>query len=218
MDKVVLFGVDLAGSRAYWYLTHDSPYEVVAFTVDSEYIKKDKLFELPVVPFEDIESIYSPSEYKMFLHINSTLPINVGSVDRLRKKKYYQAKAKGYQLINYISSQATTWPGLTIGDNCRILANSVVEPFAKIGNDVTLGVGSMVSHNAVIKDHCTVIHHAVVLGNVTVEPYCFIGANATIRDHVTIARECIIGAGRIPKKKVYIKETLPNYCQYPLIN
>ena len=197
MDKVILFGVGQAAKRAYWYLTHDSQYEVAAFTVDPAYIKEDKLFGLPVVSFENIESIYPPSKYKMLLHINSTLPIKVGGLDRLRNKKYYEAKAKGYELINYISSQATTWPGLTIGDNCRILANSTVEPFARIGNDVTIGVGSMVSHDTVIKDHCTVIHNAVVLGNVTVEPYCFIGTNATIRSGITIARECIIGAGAL---------------------
>jgi len=197
MDKVIIFGASQAASRAYWYLTNDSSYELAAFTVDQRFILKPELHGLPVVSFENIETIYPPDEYKMLLHINSTLPIQLGGCERLRHQKYYQAKAKGYELINYISSKATTWPGLNIGDNCRILANSVVEPFAKIGNDVIIGVGSMVSHDTVIKDHCTVIHHAVVLGNVKVEPYCFIGTNATIRSGITIARECIIGAGAL---------------------
>jgi len=191
MGKVVLFGVGQVASRAYWYLTHDSPHEVAAFTVDPEYIEEDKLFGLPVIPFDDIESIYPPNEYKMFLSISFR------GMNKLRAEKYYQAKAKGYQLVNYVSSKATTWPGLVIGDNCLIQTNSVVEPFAEIGNDVTVGVNTLVSHNAVIKDHCSIIHHAVVLGNVTVEPYCIIGANATIRDHVTIAEGCMIGAGAL---------------------
>jgi len=191
MEKVILFGVGQVASRAYWYLTHDSPYEVAAFTVDPEYIQQDKLFELPVISFNNIESICPPSEYKMFLSIS------FGAMNRLRAEKYYQAKAKGYQLVNYVSSKATMWPGLVIGDNCLIQTNSVIEPFAEIGNDVTVGVNTLVSHNAVIKDHCSIIHHAVVLGNVTVEPYCIIGANATIRDHVTIAKGCMIGAGAL---------------------
>jgi len=191
VEKVVLFGVGQVASRAYWYLTHDSPYEVVAFTVDPEYIEEDKLFGLPVIPFDDIESICPPNEYKMFLSISFR------GMNKLRAEKYYQAKAKGYQLVNYVSSKATTWPGLVIGDNCLIQTNSVIEPFAEIGNDVTVGVNTLVSHNAVIKDHCSIIHHAVVLGNVTVEPYCIIGANATIRDHVTIAEGCMIGAGAL---------------------
>ena len=39
MGKVILFGIGQVASRAYWYLTHDSQHEVVAFTVDREYIK-----------------------------------------------------------------------------------------------------------------------------------------------------------------------------------
>jgi len=191
MEKVVLFGAGQVASRAYWYLTHDSPYEVVAFTVDSEYIKEDKLFGLPVIPFSEIDAVFPPNEYKMFLSISFI------GMNKLRAEKYYQAKAKSYQLINYISSKATTWPELVIGDNCLIQTNCVIEPFAKVGNDVKLGINSLISHNAVIMDHCSIVHHAVVLGNVIVEPYCVIGANATIRDHVVIARECVIGAGAL---------------------
>jgi sugar O-acyltransferase (sialic acid O-acetyltransferase NeuD family) len=206
MGKVVIFGVGQSASRACWYLTHDSPYEVAAFTVDQDYIKEDKLFDLPVVPFEAVESLFSPSAYHMFLPINSTLPISPDNPNRLREVKYRQAKAKGYRLISYISSKATIWPGLVIGENCRILANSVVEPFARLGNDVMVGVGSLVSHHSVIEDHCSVIHHAVVLGDVTVKSHCFIGANATIRSGVTVARECVIGAGALILKDTQERE------------
>lgn len=195
MEKVVIFGVGYNARTAYWYLTHDSPHEVVAFTVDAVYIKQDTLFERPIVPFEDIEAHYPPERIRMLLPINSTLPMADGR--RLREVKFHQAKAKEYQLISYISSKATTWPGLEMGENCRILANSVIEPFATIGNDVVVGIGSLVSHDAVIKDHCTVVHHAVVLGAATVEPHCFIGANATIRSSITVARECVVGAGAL---------------------
>lgn len=191
MEKIVVFGVQSLASRAYYYLTYDSPYEVVGFTADAEYIKEDKLFGLPIIPFDIIESLCPPNECKMFL------PIGYSKVNKLRAKKYNQAKAKCYKLVNYISSKATTWPDLLIGDNCLVQTNSVIEPFAEIGNDVFLGVNSLVSHNAVVKDHCTIVHHASVLGNTIVEPYCFIGANATIRNNVTIARECVIGAGAL---------------------
>jgi len=61
MDKVIIFGVGSSASRAYWHLTHDSQYQVVAFTVDPKYITIDKLFELPVVSFEDIQTVFPPS-------------------------------------------------------------------------------------------------------------------------------------------------------------
>jgi sugar O-acyltransferase (sialic acid O-acetyltransferase NeuD family) len=189
MGKVIIFGNSLFAELYYDCLTHDSPYEVVAFTVDRDYITEDRLFGLPVVPFADIESLFPPSQYKMIISISFQ------RVNRLREEKYLQAKAKGYDLISYISSKATTWPGLVTGDNCTIGTNSSVEPFVKIGNNVTVTNSVVLGHHVVLKDHSFVAPGAVILGGVTVESHCLIGANATIKEGVTVARECIIGTG-----------------------
>ena len=55
MAKVVIFGATYAALLSHFSLTHDSPHEVVAFTVDRDFIKEETLCGLPVVPFEDIE-------------------------------------------------------------------------------------------------------------------------------------------------------------------
>ena len=49
MEKVIVFGVGQLASLAYFYLTHDSPYEVTGFTVDRDYLKESEFFGLPVV-------------------------------------------------------------------------------------------------------------------------------------------------------------------------
>lgn len=190
-NRVVIFGVTNQAMMSHFYLTHDSPYEVAAFTVDRDFIKEKTLFGLPVVPFEDIESSYPPSEYKMLV------AVLFSRMNRTRAEKYYLAKGKGYELISYISSKATTWPGLVVGDNCFIKENTVIQPFVEIGNDVIITCGSMISHHVVIKDHCFVGDQAVLLGGVSLEPYCVVAANSTIRDYVTIARECMVGAGAL---------------------
>jgi sugar O-acyltransferase (sialic acid O-acetyltransferase NeuD family) len=195
MAKVVVFGDGQQARMNYFYLSHDSPCEVVAFTVDGEYINEKSIFGLPVVPFEGIESIYPPSEYAM------SILISYRDLNQLRAEKYAQAKAKGYHLVNYISSKATTWSELIIGENCFIYENSAICPFVELGNDVFVGPGSMIGHNCIIKDHCWVGPNAVILGSVTIEPYCFIGANSTIKDgDITIGRETIIGAGALITK------------------
>ena len=118
------------------------------------------------------------------------------NMNKLRAEKYYQAKAKGYDLISFVSPHAVTWPGLVIGDHCFIGDNAVICPFAEIGNNVFIGPGSLIGHHCVIKDHSFISPNAVILGSTTIEPYCLIGANSTIRDGgITIARECVIGAG-----------------------
>ncbi len=190
MQKVIVFGNGQGATINYMTLTHDSPYDVVAFTVDRKYIKEDRLLGLPVIAFEDVEFVYPPNEHKMSIFISYR------KMNRVRAEKYDQAKAKGYQLINHISSKAATYPDLIIGDNCFIYENSSIGPFTTIGNDVFIGSGCVIGHNSVIKDHCFVSPHAVILGSTTIEPYCLIGANSTVRDGgIIIARECIIGAG-----------------------
>jgi sugar O-acyltransferase (sialic acid O-acetyltransferase NeuD family) len=188
----------------HFYLRHDSPHDVVAFTVDRARISEETLFGLPIVPFEDIQTLYPPHEYRM------AVPIAFSRVNHLRAAKYEEAKAKEYELISYVSSKAATWPGLVMGDNCFIFENSVVGPYATIGNDVVIA-GSSIGHDSVIGDHCFLASHAVVLGSVTVGAYSVLGANSTCRDGISIGSGCIIGAGvtmtrSAPDRGVYVSK------------
>lgn len=191
MERVVIFGTSAAAILSHFSLTHDSPYEVAAFTVDRNYMKEQELRGLPVVPFEEVESIYPPGDYKMLVAVFAS------RVNKTRAEKYQQAKTKGYELISYISSTAITWPGLVVGDNCFIGEGSICRPFLKIGNNAMIMAGTFLGHDSVIKDHCFIASRAVLLGGVTVEPYCCLGANSTILDGVTVARACVIGAGAV---------------------
>jgi len=200
--KVVLFGYTEMARMTYFYLRHDSAHDVVAFTADRSRIAEETLFGLPIVPFEDVQLLYPPSDYAM------AVPITFGKLNKVRAAKYYEAKAKGYELISYVSSRAATWPGLVTGDNCFIFENSVVGPYVTIGSDVIIA-GSFISHDAVIGDHCFLAAQAVVLGSVTIGAYSMLGANSTCRDGITIGSGCIIGAGATmtrsaPDRGVYV--------------
>lgn len=193
-NKVIIFGNAEISVVNHFYLTHDSPYEVVAFTVDESYIREDTLCGLPVVPFENVETLYSPTDHQM------SIVLGIRDVNHLRAKKYAEGKKKGYRYINYVSSKAITWPGLNIGDNTYIFENTIVQPFAKIGSNVFVSTGCLVGHNSELKDHCFVSAGVTVLGNVSVGPYCVLGANATVLDGIAVGEECIVGAGALITK------------------
>ena len=53
--KIVLLGDSAFAEVAYEYFTHDSEYEVAGFSVEREFLRRDQLFGLPVVPFEELE-------------------------------------------------------------------------------------------------------------------------------------------------------------------
>ena len=205
MSKIVIFGAGDIAQLAHYYFTKDSDHEVVAFTVDKEFLKEETFQNLPVVDFADVEKKYPPDSYKMFV------AISYAQVNRVRMEKYIASRAKGYELVSYISSRATIFDNVKIGNNCFILEDNTIQPFATIGNNTTLWSGNHIGHHSIIGDHCFITSHVVISGGVKVEPLCFIGVNATIRDHITIAKECVIGAGSLIMKDtqergVYITE------------
>lgn len=191
---VVLFGVGDFARVAAVYLREDSPYDVVAFTVDGEHVRERELLGVPVVPFEELERAYPPEQNAMFV------AIGFSRVNRARAAVYERCKARRYELVSYVSSNAIAWDGLELGDNCFVFEANVIQPFVRIGNDVVLWSGNHVGHDATIGDHCFIASHAVVSGNVTIGASCFVGVNATIRDGVTIAPDCVIGAGAVIMK------------------
>jgi len=187
MSKVVVFGVSQWAELAHFYLTNDSPHDVVAFTLDRDYIESHTNQELPVVPFDEIEQHYSPREFKMFI------PMSFKKMNHVRAEKYYDAKKKGYELISYVSSKATTFPGFECGDNCFILEDNTIQPFVKIGNNVVMWSGNHIGHHSTIKDHVMITSHVVISGACTIEPYCFFGVNATVREETIVAHDTLVG-------------------------
>jgi len=181
MSKIIIFGVKDFAELAHYYLTHDSPHEVVAFSVDRNYLPENPVFHgLPVVAFEDVEKQYPPNDYKFFA------PMAPNRMNRLREEVYNNIKAKGYELISYISTKVTIFDN-PIGDNCFILEDNTIQPFTTIGNNVVMWSGNHIGHHSVIKDHIMFTSHVVMSGHCTIENYCTLGVNATIRDGLTIA-------------------------------
>lgn len=189
--RLVIFGTGDIAELAHYYFTHDSNFEVVAFTVDNFYKTQDEFCRLPVVAFEEIENIYSPTEVAIFVALSYT------KLNAVRKEKYLASKAKGYQIASYVSSHATVLNDGKIGENCFILEDNTIQPFVKIGNNVTLWSGNHIGHHSTIHDHNFIASHVVVSGGVVIQESCFIGVNVTLRDHITIGEKCVIGAGAL---------------------
>lgn len=187
MAQVIIFGVQDFAQLAKFYLQHDSEHEVVAFSVHERYLPDGKIFEgLPVVAFENVENTYPPSAFKFFA------PMSPSRMSKLREAVYYQIKQKGYDMISYVSSRATVFPGTAIGDNCFILEDNTIQPFTSIGNNVVLWSGNHIGHHGVIKDHVSFTSHVVLSGHCVVESFSFFGVNATIRDGIHIAEGSFI--------------------------
>lgn len=204
--KLVLFGDSAFAEIAYEYFTFDSEYEVVAFTVSKEFLTKNELFGLPIIPFEDIENQFPASKYE--LHI----ALVYNSLNRIRRKFYLEAKEKGYHLANYVSSKAFIWRNVELGDNVFIFEDNTIQPFVKIGSNNVFWSGNHIGHHSEIGSHNFFSSHVVISGFCMIGNSNFFGVNSTVNNNIQIGDDCIIGSGSLIVKSTlsgaFIKGTL----------
>lgn len=187
-EKLVIIGDSAIAQVAYEYFTVDSPYEVVAFAVERAYLKRDRLFDVPVVALEDLPKLYPPAQHRAFV------AVGYGLMNRLRERLFREAKAKGYVLASFISPRAFVWRNVSIGENAFIFENNVVQPFVTIGDNVTLWSGNHIGHHVRVGHHVFISSHVVLSGHVEVGDYSFLGVNATVAHGVKIGANVVLGA------------------------
>lgn len=186
--KLVIFGDSAFAEIAYEYFTHDSVYEVVAFTVTKEFLKSSSLFGLPVVPFENIEERFPPKDFEM--HI----ALVYNKLNRIRIQFYNEAKTKGYRLANYISSKAFVWRNVSMGDNCFIFEDNTIQPFVKIGSNNVFWSGNHIGHHSTIGSHNFISSHVVISGFCEIGDANFMGVNATMGNNLKLGSDSLIGS------------------------
>lgn len=186
MKPLIIFGNGEIASMAYEYFTHDSGYEVKAFSIGEEYITDPHHHDLPVIPLSGIQDEFLPADHYAFVAIGDS------KLNRVRADLFKQVKSMGYTLASYVSSKAFVWHNVGIGENCFILEHNVIQPFVKIGNNVTLWSGNHIGHRSVIEDHVFISSHVVISGFCRIGAYSFLGVNAAIGHGVTIAPDNLI--------------------------
>lgn len=191
MSKIVVFGAGKIAQVAAHYFANDSQDDVVAFTCDREYATADSFLGRPLVPFDKVDASYPPSRFKMFV------ALGYHGLNGLRAERYAAAKARGYELVSFISSRAGFPGSLEHGDNCMVLENQIIQPFVRLGSNVFVWNGTLIGHHSRIGDHCWLTSSAAIGGNVELGSHCFLGMNATIGHGVRVEPRCLIGAGAL---------------------
>jgi sugar O-acyltransferase (sialic acid O-acetyltransferase NeuD family) len=191
MSDIVVFGTGQAAELADFYFTHDSGDRVVGFTVDGDHLRETHFLGRPVVPFETVAAAFAPDAVRIFV------AVGYNKVNAVRAAKVAGARAMGYSLASYLSSRATVFPGFRLEENCFILEDNTIQPFARIGANVTLWSGNHIGHHSIIEDDVFVTSHAVISGGVRIGRGSFVGVNVTIRDRVAIGERCVLGAGAL---------------------
>jgi sugar O-acyltransferase (sialic acid O-acetyltransferase NeuD family) len=193
MKKIVIFGDNPIAKMLFDDLSQhrSNEFNVVAFTLDEEFIKRESFCGKPLVSFKDIERYYPPTEFDIISTIDAP------SKMRNRLEVFKRIKSKGYHLPNYVSPLADVAPCVKMGENNIIMA------FACVGSDGTMYNANFIrqntylGHDFVIGSGNTISAGCTVAGCCTIGDSCFIGIGATIIDHLVIADDTLVGAGAV---------------------
>jgi sugar O-acyltransferase (sialic acid O-acetyltransferase NeuD family) len=194
--RVVVVGAGEQADIAYEYFTHDSPHEVVAFAVEAKFRDEDEHSGLPVIDLEDMAERYPPGEHRAFVAIASQ------QLNRLRRRLFGAVKAQGYDCVSFVSPHAFVWHNVTIGENCLIFENNVLQHHVSVGDNCVLWSGNHVGHQTAIEEDVFMASHVVVSGYCRIGARSFVGVNSTFGDNVQIAADSVIGAGAVVVKTI----------------
>lgn len=194
IKKLIIFGTGDIAQIANYYFQIDSEYEVVAFTVDKDFIDKDTYESKPLVAFEELEHHYPKDFYEVFI------ALSYSSMNSLREKKYHEVKERGYKIASYISSKCSYLSQFEPGENAFIFEDNTIQPYVRIGNNVTLWSGNHIGHHSIIESHNFVSSHVVISGHCHIKSNCFLGVNSTLAHKVTLEKGTLLGAGVIMSK------------------
>lgn len=194
--NLIIIGDSAFAEVAYEYFTHDSPYGVVGFAVEREFMTRDSLFGLPVVPLDELEAHFASADHSFYAALVYT------QMNRLRTRLYKQIKAMGYKPASYVSSRAFVWHNVEIGEHAFIFEDNTLQPFVVLGDNVVLWSGNHIGHHSRIKDNCFIASQVVVSGFCSIGENCFVGVNATFGNNLSVGDDCLVGAGALIARDV----------------
>jgi len=103
----------------------------------------------------------------------------------------------GFSLATAIHPKATVAADVSVGAGTVIMAGSVVNPGAQIGENVIINTCASVDHECVIEDGVHIGPGVRLGGHVRVGRAAWIGIGVTIKDAVHIGPGSVIGAGAV---------------------
>lgn len=193
MKNIIIFGANDLGRLLKYYIEKEDPRNVVAFTMNRDYIEKDSFLGLPIVEFETIEKKYSTEDYEILIAIGNSKMNNV------RKKIFEECNKKGYTVASFIHPSCSIHSN-DIGEGNILLENCLVYPYSKIGKGNLLWDHVLISHDCVVGDFNTFSSYADLCGYVKIGNNGYFGKHCILNDFMEVADYTLVGAAAYAKK------------------
>lgn len=188
MRDFIIFGKGDFADILRYIIEEEMQRNVIAYMVNKAFLDTDIYCGKPVIPYENVEDYYEPSDYAVSLGYEAH--------DMYQTREWLQSELskKGFWFDNVISRTANlTNANLGLGN--IIMQNCILAPFSRVGNGNVLWATAQIQHHSVLGNYNCVAPGVAFSGYVRVGNHCFVGTNATIKNNITISDYSLIGAG-----------------------
>ena len=192
--KIVVFGAGGHAKVVVDVLAQMKRYEVVALLDDSVELHGTRRWGFPV---------WGGREQFPVLRKRGVTGLIVGVGDnRLRQSVYEEAAKAGVKLITAVHPSAQIGSRVNIGAGSLLVAGTVINVDAIIGENVIINTGVTVDHDCRIGAHAHLSPGVHLAGGVTVGELTHIGIGAVVLPNAQVGRACIVGAGAIVRESI----------------
>ena len=184
--RLFIYGVGSYAEYAAYVFKNDTDYEVEGFCIERSFLEgaREKNEIKEAVAFENIIEKFKKDEYFLFIAIGN---------NSIRERIFKKTHKKSIKFASYISSTATIWSNIIVGDNCFIGEGCVIQPFVRIGNNSILFISS-IGHHSEIGEHC-LVSASTLGGNVRIGSFTYLGMNSAVMQNVEVGQKNVVGMG-----------------------
>lgn len=154
--------------------------EVVAFSVDKDYMKSNTFCNLPMFPFEDIENNIDMNTVEV------ALALGYSHMNEVRKNKYEECKKRKFNIATFCSERAFIYTK-SIGEGCIIMPSVYIGPSVEVGVCNVFKSRISIPHHNVVGNFNWFASGCTLGGGAKIGNNCFIGLCTTVRNSISVA-------------------------------
>lgn len=190
-QKIILAGNGITAEILSGHIAADPAYDLVALTVDAEFVEQSRMASVPCVPLDEVTRTYGTVDHRIIM------AVGYDDLNRTREKMFFRLKDMGYTIATYLHSSANIHDRNALGEGCIVLSGATIEPGACVCANSVVWSNAVIGHHAHVGDHCWIAAGTVVAGSARVGRNSFVGVNATLVNQKSVGAYNVIGAGAL---------------------
>lgn len=184
---IVIWGISELSQMISKYMEQDDRYDVVAYTLDDDYVKQEFFLSKPLIPFSMLAEKLNGTDFEILV------TVGYGRMNNVRRNIIQRLMASDYTIANYIHPTSLVYSD-SIGTGNIILENCSIGAFTELGDGNIIYPSTTISHHSKIGSFNFFSVECAVAGHVVVGDNCFFGVNCTVKNELNIADYTLAGA------------------------